>query len=86
VYARDGAVVFGVPGKWNPGDPPTEEWKNIRSTFWDSTSREFLLGDFAKLSRFFSLAQASNIVHDIERPEEQLQNFDLAAGEVSGVA
>lgn len=34
VYARDGAVIFGVKGTWRPGQPPTEEWKSIRSTFW----------------------------------------------------
>ncbi len=63
VYARDSAVIFGVQGKWQPGQPPSEEWKNIRRTFWNSGSAdgggEFLLGDFAKLARFFALAQAS---------------------------
>ena len=68
VYARDGAVIFGVQGKWQPGQPPSDEWKNIRSTFWKfgsaDSSGEFLLGDFAKLARFFALAQASEF-----RPE-----------------
>lgn len=65
VYARDGAVIFGVQGKWQPGQPPTDEWENIRSTFWKFGSAdsggEFLLGDFAKLARFFALAQASEL-------------------------
>ncbi len=34
VYARDGAVIFGVPGRWSPGQPPTDEWESIRRTFW----------------------------------------------------
>ena len=64
VYARDGAVIFGVKGKWLPGQPPTEEWGNIRSTFWKSgagTDGEFLLGDFAKLARFFAQAQSTEL-------------------------
>ena len=63
VYARDGAVIFGVQGCWQPGQPPTEEWETIRSTFWKFGSAgeggEFLLGDFAMLARFFALAQAT---------------------------
>jgi len=63
VYARDGAVIFGVQGKWQPGQPPTDEWETIRSTFWKFGSAdgggEFLLGDFAMLARFFALAQAT---------------------------
>lgn len=62
VYARDGAIIFGVKGKWQPGQPPTEEWESIRKTFWKYGTAggegEFLLGDFAKLARFFALAQA----------------------------
>ncbi|MBI2718726.1 MAG: SIR2 family protein [Rhizobiales bacterium] len=65
VYARDGAVIFGVPGQWQPGQPPTEDWESIRQTFWQgATSKDpaqFLLGDFAKLARFFSLTQASKM-------------------------
>lgn len=57
LYARNGAVIFGVPGKWQPGQPPTKEWETIRGTFW--RDGQFLLGDFAKLARFFSLAQAA---------------------------
>ena len=61
VYARDGAVIFGVEGRWQPGQPPTNEWENIRKTFWKigDNGGEFLLGDFVKLSRFCALAQAS---------------------------
>lgn len=65
VYARDGAVIFGVKGKWRPGEPPTEEWKSIRSTFWQSNAggeSQFILGDFAQLARFFALSQATDIL------------------------
>lgn len=63
VYAQDGAVIFGVQGKWQSGEPPSEEWARIRSTFWGNSSGQsegsFFLGDFAKLARFFALSQAS---------------------------
>lgn len=63
VYARDGAVIFGVKGNWNPGQSPSDEWLNIRRTFWgkngEDTSNQFLLGDFSKLARFFALSQSS---------------------------
>ena len=65
VYARDGAVIFGVQGKWQLGQPPTEEWENIRRTFWSfegaENSGQFLLGDFAKIARFLALAQSSDL-------------------------
>lgn len=67
VYARDGAVIFGAQGNWKPRQPPSEEWESIRSTFWHPGSDvgegrgRFLLGDFAKLARFFALAQSSDI-------------------------
>ena len=68
VYARDGAIINGVAGRWEPGQPPNEEWEAIRHTFWqpgaDTKAGEFLLGDFAKLSRFLALTQ----VHRLETP------------------
>lgn len=74
VYARDGAVIFGVPGKWKPGQPPTEEWETIRRTFWKFGSADsggkFLLGDFAKLARFFALSQASELRQAPDTAEE----------------
>ena len=73
VYARDQAMIFGVSGKWQPEKPLTKEWENIRSTFWSSNadgSGEFLLGDFAKLARFFALAQASTFGPTVEATEK----------------
>ena len=68
VYARDGAIINGVAGRWEPGQPPNEEWQDIRYTFWKPASQNeagaFLLGDFAKLARFLALTQ----VHRLESP------------------
>lgn len=62
VYARDGAMINGVPGRWRPGQPANEDWRDIRQTFWCEKSTdhtgEFLLGDFAKLAWFLKLTQA----------------------------
>ena len=70
VYARDGAVIFGVPGTWQPGQPPTEDWESVRSTFWRLKSAdvggEFLLGDFAMFARFCALAQANTFKLEAE--------------------
>src|SRR5690606_18149324 len=73
VYARDGAVIFGVRGNWSPGQSPTDEWLNIRRTFWgkngEDTSDQFLLGDFSKLARFFALSQSSEF--DFQKKVEE---------------
>ena len=65
VYARDGAIINGVHGRWDPGQSPNEEWEAIRNTFWQPASEsrpgEFQLGDFAKFSRFLALTQVSRI-------------------------
>lgn len=79
VYARDGAVIYGVQGRWQPGRPPNEEWPTIRQTFWKAATAksqdEFLLGCFAKLARFFSLTQASRVesveTHSTDGPEPE---------------
>lgn len=63
VYAQDGAIVHGVKGTWRPGESPSDEWLRIRNTYWSDGS--FLLGDFAKLARFFALSQASEFTSNI---------------------
>lgn len=72
VYARDRAMIFGVPGLWNPGKPPTEDWENIRRTFWsggsDDSGGKFLLGDFAMLARFFMQTQATTLIRETGTP------------------
>ena len=74
VYGPDHAVISGVPGTWQPGQPPTEDWETIRNTFWRfggaDNGGEFLLGDFAMLARFFALAQAATFRPAAEAAEE----------------
>jgi hypothetical protein len=64
IYARDGAVINGISGSWRPGESPSTDWEYIRATFWRDSSQgveEFLLGDFAKLTRFLALIQAREV-------------------------
>ena len=78
VYARDGAIINGVPGRWEPGASPSEEWDAIRNTFWNPEAGdgggEFLLGDFAKLARFLALTQ-------VQRLAEPIEGFDTGSPE-----
>lgn len=65
VYAADGAMIGGVPGKWRPGELP-KNWGNIRRSFWAPRGSEkedvFLLGDFVSFSRFCALAQSNDLL------------------------
>ncbi len=65
VYARDGAMISCLEGKWKPGEPPAKNWEAIQSTYWKSTGEEndseFLLGDFNKLTRFLMQSQANSL-------------------------
>lgn len=65
VYASDGAVIGGVPGKWRPGELP-KNWGSIRESFWASRWPKdpalFLLGDFTAFARFCALAQANDLI------------------------
>ena len=83
VYGRDRAMIFGVPGTWQPGQPPTDDWEIIRSTFWRSDSAdgggEFLLGDFMLLTRFFALARATTFRPATETVEEAPDGEQVAA-------
>jgi hypothetical protein len=87
VYASDGAVIGGVPGKWRPGELP-KNWGSIRDTFWATrwpkTPPVFLLGDFAAFSRFCALAQANELItqslkRDEPAPEEAETDEDSQA-------
>ena len=72
VYAQDGAVICGVPGEWRLGESPSNEWENIRGTFWKAGNPgEFLLGDFAKLARFFALTQTSDFRNESEKSRSE---------------
>ncbi len=94
VYTRDGAVISGVQGKWQPGQPPTEEWASIRKTFWKYGSEGnegFLLGDFAKLTRFFAQAPAIEfrddtcVINIAGDNEEGSSEDDIETDSVTGV-
>jgi SIR2-like domain len=65
VYASDSAMIRGVKGQWQLGDPPNKEWEQIRGTFWGLRSKEgppvFTLGDFAQFARFFALSEATQL-------------------------
>ena len=79
VYAKDGAVISGVTGEWRPGQPPTKDWPEIRTTFWGTRPQEskphFLLGDFMRLARFCSMAQALQMVTSVsDAPSEDKPN------------
>ena len=83
VYAQDGAVICGVPGKWRLGESPADEWENIRGTFWKAGNPgEFLLGDFAKLARFFALTQTSDFRNE---SEESSSEKDMSTDSQTGI-
>ena len=73
VYARDRAIINGVEGLWRPGQPPNEDWQDIRRTFWHTGSSgdsgQFLLGDFAKLAKFLALTQAQQLASPASDPD-----------------
>ena len=81
VYARDGAVINGVAGRWQPGLAPNEDWRDIRRTFWSFATEEngrFILGDFAKLAQFLALTQAKQLPTLSET--EQVQGSEESGG------
>lgn len=93
VYASDGAVIYGIQGEWKPGEPPSDEWLKIRRTFWGGYAAanpiaSFVLGDFAKLARFFALSQASefiqpnNFVNDSEEGQEETEPNETESSDV----
>ena len=63
VYGRDGAVISGVQGWWQPGQPPNENWEELRRAFWrdDDSSGPFVLGGFSQLASFLALVHAQQI-------------------------
>lgn len=65
LFARDGAIVGGLEGKWRIEKSKHEEWLNFRQTFWSTSSSgengEFILGDFSNFSRFLQLSQIIEI-------------------------
>lgn len=75
VYAADGAVVNGIPGKWRLGEL-AKNWEDIRASFWGprriAEPPALLLGDFAHFARFCALAQATDLSRTAEVLTETL--------------
>lgn len=67
LYSSDRAVINCVAGRWMPGDPPNDQWHEIRSTFWDTENGTLKLGDFAWFARFLAHIQAERIT----RPSQE---------------
>ena len=62
VYGQDGAVISRVKGRWQPGQPPNDDWKELRRSFWRADDGgQFVLGDFSQLARFLALVRAQQI-------------------------
>lgn len=68
VFCSDGAVINGVEAKWKIGTPPTKNWHEIRSEYYQSN--KFLLGDFKRFARFLATA-GSDIAQDALPPDVQ---------------
>lgn len=87
VYARDGGVISSVQGKWHHGQSQHKEWEAIRSTFWkdgETSDGQFLLGDFTKLTRFFSLTQAEGFKLPPDEAKELSMGNDTKTNNESG--
>jgi hypothetical protein len=64
VYARDKAIMNGVPGPWVlPADLPSKDWAPIRATYWGqsdpSAPAHFLLGAVEPFARFFASSRSA---------------------------
>lgn len=65
VYASDGAVIGGVPGKWRFGET-MKNWEEIRKTFWGvaraGQPEQFLLGDYRYFTKFCALSHSTDMI------------------------
>ena len=81
VYARDGAVIHGIAGRWEPGQPLSDDWEAIRHTFWrlgtGGGQGEFLLGDFDKLARFLALTQILRLENPDDGADDESDSDDV---------
>ena len=77
VYTRNGAVISGVVGRWQPSLSTDEDKENIQQTFWrgpaEDKPAEFLLGDFASLAQFLSVTQAQQMSPPVPEPGPEPQ-------------
>jgi hypothetical protein len=63
VYARDKAIMNGVPGPWVlPADLPSKDWAPIRASYWGQSDpagpAHFLLGAIEPFARFFASSRS----------------------------
>lgn len=63
VYARDKAIMNGVPGPWVlPADLPSKDWEPIRASYWGQSDpaapAHFLLGAIEPFARFFASSRS----------------------------
>lgn len=72
VFCSDGAVINGIEAKWKGGTPPTKNWSDIRSEYYQDN--KFLLGDFKRLARFLATA-GSDIAQD--KPPSDIQEVAI---------
>lgn len=72
IYAKNGAVMNGVSGSWELGQPQSTDWANVRRMFWNNEDREFTLGDFSHLARFlaFTASPAGSGLSAEHTPDE----------------
>ena len=86
VYARDGAIISGVVGSWKPGQPPNDDWRQVRQAFWRDLddAGEFLLGDFSKLAHFLALTHAHQFEPDETKGDEDGEVRTETEGEAQG--
>lgn len=63
LYARDKAIMNGVPGPWLlPDDLPSKDWGPIRASYWGQTDNNapphFLLGAIEPFARFLASSRS----------------------------
>jgi hypothetical protein len=66
VFAPDRAMINGVVAAWEPGAPPSRDWGPIRAGYWgtigESSQKQFLLGSFDRLARFFVSSRSTQSI------------------------
>lgn len=66
VYARDQAVMNGIPGPWVlPADLPSKDWGPIRASYWGQPTscepQQFLLGGIEPFCRFVASSRSTQV-------------------------
>ena len=89
VFASDGAMISGVRGKWSLQASLSDEWKEVRRTYWrsseDKKDESFLLGDFADLSHFISLSVSLHARPTFQKTDRGSISDDVGNGIVGEI-